>query len=72
MPEPTGVPSQLPEYHCQIAPGDKVPLTERVELAALHNDDGVALAEVGLDGVGSTVTSVLTHDVMQVPISARK
>ena len=70
-PVPAGVPPHEPEYHCQVAPGERVPVKVRVDDKAEHNEAGEALEEAGAEGVGFTFTSVLLQFEKQLPFSAR-
>lgn len=71
-PVPAGVPPQEPEYQCQVAPAESVPVTVSVDDApAEHKNDGEALADEGAEGIGFTFTITLLQFEKQPPFSAR-
>ena len=65
------MPPQEPEYHCQVAPGERDPVKVSVDDNAEHNEAGEALEEAGAEGVGFTVTITLLQFEKQLPFSAR-
>lgn len=58
-PVPAGVPPHVPEYQFQVAPAERVPVNESVEVPAEHKKDGEEFEAEGDDGVGLTVIVVL-------------
>ena len=57
-PDPTEVPPQLPEYHCQLAPVPKEPpFTVKFVVEPTHIGFGVAVALVGATEGLLTVTA---------------
>ena len=70
VPVPTAVPPHEPEYQCHVAPADNVPFTCRAELPPVQIGEAL-VAEVGLEGIGVTVTDVLTQVELHVPFCAR-
>lgn len=58
-----------PVYHCQVAPGERVPFTCNVEPVPEQIGED-ALALVGAAGPVVTATFVLTQLEKQVPVSA--
>ena len=58
-PVPTEFPPHDAEYHCQVAPGESVPVTVSVEEPAEHKKEGDALIVEGDEGTGLTVIKTL-------------
>ena len=69
-PVPAGVPPHEPEYQCQDAPGESVPVTWRVEFVPSQTGD-VEDDDTGLAGTVATVTVTVEHADEQFAFSAR-
>ena len=64
------MPPHAPVYHCQVAPGERVPVTASVDDPAEHKKAGEAFPDKGDAGVEFTVTDVLVQFEKQDPFSA--
>ena len=70
VPVPIDVPlPHAPEYHVHVAPGDKVPFTDRLTLLPEQIGE-VPLADVGAFGGEIIFTVVFTQFERQLPFSA--
>ena len=64
-PEPTGVPPQLPEYHCQLAAVPRAPpLTDKVVFPPEQMVLVVVLMEAGAVELLFTLISTFTQEVV--------
>ena len=65
--EPVPVKEPLPQvviYQFQITPVERVPLTDKVELCAKLIVSGLAVADVGLEGIKITLTVLVIQLVL--------
>jgi hypothetical protein len=71
VPVPTGVPPQLPEYHCQVAPKpSEPPLSVKVDDCPAHIVAGDAVILVaGVDGVLTTTVTLCEAVCPQVVVA---
>ena len=69
LPEPSNVPLQLPEYHCQEAPVPKVPFfTAKLVGLPEQKTFGLATADVGfVDKIPTVIAIEAQVVVLQVP-----
>jgi hypothetical protein len=58
-PVPTSAPPHVPEYHFQVDPDDRVPVTEIVAEAPKQIVEGTGVTVVAAAGIGITTTPTL-------------